>query len=236
MNDEKVKIGGLLKTTLLDFPGHVAATVFTAGCNFDCSFCHNQNLIPTDTAASIYSEDDILTFLAKRKNVLGGVCISGGEPTIQAGLTDLIRRIREMGYPLKLDTNGYYPDVLASLLDEALLDYIAMDIKSDAAGYAAICGREDIELERIEKAVALIIGSGIAYEFRTTVIKEFHDFAKLLAIGEFLAEADVWYLQSYQDSEQKATPTLSSYTDDELTMLAERLKAKGITNVKVRGE
>ena len=170
---------GLNKTTLLDYPGRVAATVFTGGCNFRCPFCHNGGLVLEPSAGDVFSEEEILAFLMKRKKILKGVCITGGEPTMQADLPEFIRKLKEIGYQVKLDTNGYAPQVLERLLDEKLLDYVAMDIKNCREKYVmtvGMSGKEDsFQINRIEQSVELLKHSGIDYEFRTTVVKELHD-------------------------------------------------------------
>ena len=188
-------IVGLNKTTLLDYPGRVAATVFTSGCNFRCPFCHNGHLVLKPSALEVYSEGEVFSFLLKRRNVLKGVCITGGEPTLQADLPDFIRRVKELGYSVKLDTNGYEPEVLETLLKEKLLDYVAMDIKNCKEKYAQTVGLEGFETGRIEKSVALLKASGIDYEFRTTVVREFHEREDLRKIGMWLSGCARLFLQ-----------------------------------------
>ena len=164
---------GLHKTTLLDYPEHVAATIFTGGCNLRCPFCHNKNLVlPQQTAA--YTEAEILSFLKKRVGILTGVCITGGEPTLQKDLSDFLARIKDLGYLIKLDTNGYQPDVLHNLLSKNLIDYCAMDIKNDKASYGEIIGIKNYDTSRIEQTVEFLLSGKDNYEFRTTIIKEYH--------------------------------------------------------------
>lgn len=207
---------GLNKTTLLDYPGCVAATVFTGGCNFRCPFCQNSGLVlepfvedssrdsTRDSTRGAISEEEILTFLKKRKNVLKGVCITGGEPTLQADLPDFLDRIRKMGYRVKLDTNGYQPEVLKELLTEGLLDYVAMDIKNCPDKYAKTAGLDFVDtgvnLERINKSIELLLGGDIEYEFRTTVVKELHTLDDMVQIGEWIRGAHAYFLQKFQDS------------------------------------
>jgi pyruvate formate lyase activating enzyme len=231
-----MNIGGLNKTTLLDYPEHVAATIFCGGCNFRCPFCYNSGLIatagPNNTSIS---EQEVLDFLEKRKNVLAAVCISGGEPTLQADLLDFIRKIKEMGYRVKLDTNGYRPEVVAGLLAENLLDYIAMDIKNTKEKYALTVGFPHIDLAKIETTADIIKESAIAHEFRTTVVRELHTGEDLLAIGAWLAGGGAWYLQSYQDSDNVLQRGYTAYSETELVAIVTTLHEQGIDFVKVRG-
>lgn len=201
-------IRGLNKTTLLDYPGCVAATVFTGGCNFRCPFCQNSVLVlePStgDLAGGTISEEEIMSFLKKRKNVLKGVCVTGGEPTLQADLPDFLSRIREIGYRVKLDTNGYQPEVLKELLKEGLLDYVAMDIKNCPDKYTKTAGMDcadiGINLERINESVELLLSGNIEYEFRTTVVKELHTLDDMVQIGEWIRGARAYFLQKFQDN------------------------------------
>lgn len=226
-------IAGFNKTTLLDYPGLVAATVFTNGCNFRCPFCHNGNLVLGTSALYVYPEQEVLSVLEKRKNVLQGVCISGGEPTLQADLCDFITKCKEMGYRVKLDTNGYRPDVLKNLLDAGLLDYVAMDIKNTKEKYALTVGNSSLDLSKIEESVSLIMASGIDYEFRTTVVKELHSMDDMMKIGEWLAGCRHLYLQQYQEREsvirvmQSADSSkkdaFHAYSDEEMKAIADRM-------------
>lgn len=193
-------IAGLNKTTLLDYPGRVAATIFTGGCNFRCPFCHNAGLVLTPSSAEIYSEEDVFSFLQKRKNVLGGVCITGGEPTLQEDLAEFISRIKNLGYAVKLDTNGYKPEVLRTLIGEGLLDYVAMDIKNCEEKYGLTAG-VGIKLELVRESVEILKNSGIDYEFRTTVVKEFHSREDIRRIGDWIKGCRSYYLQQFVESE-----------------------------------
>ena len=159
-----MKVCGLQKTTLLDFPGHVAATVFLGGCNFRCPFCHNSGLIGSE-AKSEYSKEELLNFLSRRKGILEGVCITGGEPTLSEDLESFIRNIRELGYLIKLDTNGYRPDVLKRLAANGLLDYVAMDIKAGRDNYSAAAGVKDIKISEIEESAEFLLEGSVPYEF-----------------------------------------------------------------------
>lgn len=198
-----MKILGIQKTTLLDFPGHVAATIFVGGCNFRCPFCHNGDLVLSPGELSPFSEEEILAFLKKRQGILDGVCITGGEPTLQPDLELFIRKIKSLDYQVKLDTNGYRPEVLQSLLEQGLLDYVAMDIKASRENYSLATGLSPrtMDIERIEKSVCLLMESKIDYEFRTTVVKGIHTIRDFEQIGEWLRDCRAYYLQSYTENE-----------------------------------
>lgn len=180
-----MQIHGFNKTTLLDYPGRVAATVFTGGCNFRCPFCHNGELVLG--GGETMDETEVLTHLAKRRGILEGVCVTGGEPTLQRDLRTFLKRIKELGYAVKLDTNGYRPNVLWSLLSEKLVDYVAMDVKADKLGYAAAAGLPQFDLSRIEESMAMLAGSGIAYEYRTTAVKGIHTVEQFGEIARWIA-------------------------------------------------
>lgn len=200
-------IAGLNKTTLLDYPGCVAATVFVGGCNFRCPFCHNGTLVLDPLAQGAYAEEEIFAFLEKRKGILKGVCITGGEPTLHADLREFIVRIKEAGYKVKLDTNGYAPDVLAMLMDDKLVDYVAMDLKNCPDKYALTIGMDrgkgerGFEIDKIKRSVSLLKKSSVLYEFRTTVVKEFHTREDLIQIADWIKGCPCYYLQQYQDNE-----------------------------------
>lgn len=222
---------GLNKTTLLDYPGRVAATVFTGGCNFRCPFCHNGNLVLKPSMQEAYSEEEVLSFLKKRKGLLKGVCITGGEPTLQADLPEFLLKIKKLGYDIKLDTNGYEPAVLKELLSAGLLDYAAMDVKNCPEKYAVTVGKENFKIEKIEESMALLRESGIAYEYRTTVVKELHDKKDILKIGEWIAGCPHYFLQQYQDNEnvictlaKGKTDCFHGYEKEQMEELAEELQ------------
>ncbi len=229
-----MKIYGINKTTLLDYPGHVAATIFTGGCNMRCPFCQNSGLVLAPEQQPEISEDEALTFLKKRKGILEGVCITGGEPTLQTDLESFIRRIRELGYLIKLDTNGYRPKVLGHLLDRGLLDYVAMDIKASRERYGIACGLPDMELAPIEESVELLKSSRITYEFRTTVVKGIHSPEEFTAIGQWLQGCRTYYLQSYRDSDQVMRPGYESFDPGELENMRKRA-AEYIPQTALRG-
>lgn len=235
-----MNIHGLNKTTLLDYPQHVACTVFCGHCNFRCPFCHNADLVLNPSSQPCIPEEEFFAFLAKRKNTLEGVCITGGEPTLQSDLTDFIRRIKEQGLLVKLDTNGYRPEILLKLMEENLIDYVAMDIKSSKEGYARAIGLASPDLTAVETSVDILMKNNIPYEFRTTVVKELHSREDLFAIAEWIKGCRAYYLQPYTESEavlHYALPedkrgagltSLSSYTPEELKALTALLQEQGI--------
>ncbi len=222
-----MKIAGLNKTTLLDYPGHVAATVFTAGCNFCCPFCHNRDLV-INRNPDLISEHEVLSFLEKRRGILEGVCITGGEPTLQPDLQDFIAQVKQMGYLIKLDTNGYRPDVVKYLLAGGLLDYIAMDIKNSKAKYALTVGQADIDVGKIAASVEQIRQSGIDYEFRTTVVRELHTEGDLMEIGAWLKGSRRYYLQAYEENENVIQSGFHAYRAEEMQGFAKKLTDMGV--------
>lgn len=192
-----MEIKGLAKTTLLDYPGHVAATLFVGNCQFKCPFCHNGSLVTKASQLPNIPLEEVYAFLEKRRGVLDGVCVTGGEPTFQPDLRELLYDIKSMGYLVKLDTNGYDPIQLDHLFKEGLVDYIAMDIKNSQEKYAKTVGRTDLDLTRIKLSVDLIRDSGLDYEFRTTVVRELHSIDDMYEIARWLEGSMAYYIQSY---------------------------------------
>lgn len=211
-----MRIHGFQKTTLLDYPGHLAATVFFGGCNFLCPFCHNASLVLSPDSLPAIPEDEILNTLKKRKGILEGVCITGGEPTLEVGLPDFIKKIKDLGLLVKLDTNGSNPGILKELLSQGLLDYVAMDIKSSPDKYPAAIGKDSFPLKNISESIRLLLTDKIDYEFRTTVVKELHTSSDLVLIGEWIKGAKAYYLQAYKESEDVISPGFHSYSKEEL--------------------
>ena len=198
---------GFQKLTLLDFPGKTAAIVFTKGCNFRCPFCHNASLV-LDREGDVFSEEDVLLYLDKRKKLLDGLSITGGEPLMHAGLSDFIRRVKALGYAVKLDTNGTYPDRLKALLDEGLLDYVAMDVKSSVSGYEKAVGLSDSGfLARVKESIAILSSSGVMHEFRTTVVKGLHTKDDLLGAAALVKGTERYFLQRFTDSGDLIAPS-----------------------------
>ena len=196
-----MQIHGFNKTTLLDYPEHIAATVFTGGCNFRCPFCHNGELVLDPGCQPLISEEEVLSYLKKRQGILQGVCVTGGEPTLQKDLKDFLGKIKELGYLVKLDTNGYRPGVLWDLLQNGLVDYVAMDLKASRKNYATAAGLKTMDLSRIEESIGILKSSGIPYEFRTTVVKGIHRVEEFENIGRWIAGCPVYYLQNYEENE-----------------------------------
>ncbi len=209
-------IHGFNKTTLLDYPGHLAATIFLGGCNLRCPFCHNSTLVLSPKKQATIPEEDIFTTLKKRQGILEGVCITGGEPTLYSGLEDLIIKIKDLGFLVKLDTNGSNPALIKKLLDNNLLDYIAMDIKNSKEKYPLTTGSPNANLDSISESIDMLLNSSIDYEFRTTVVKEFHESSDFISIGNWIKGAKAYYLQNFQDSAAVIYRGLSSYNISEL--------------------
>ena len=211
-------IKGFQKTTLLDYPSKVAATVFTGGCNFRCPFCHNASLVTHIDPENDISEAELLDYLKKRKGILDGICITGGEPTLQSDLADFCKKVKEIGLLIKLDTNGTRPDLLKSLIDGGLIDYVAMDIKNSKEAYALTCGISEFP-QGVEKSVEILMNANIPYEFRTTVVKEFHTKESIEALCKWIKGAKKYYLQSFTDSGDLISDGLSSCTAEEMEEL-----------------
>jgi len=231
-----MKISGLQKTTLLDFPGQVACTVFTGGCNFRCPFCHNAELLDINNlpAENDYSEEEVFSLLRKRRGVLTGVAITGGEPTLQPDLKAFIRKIRAEGYLVKLDTNGYLPAVLKDLVQNRLLDYVAMDIKTCRENYAAVAGISSPDMSRIEESIAFLKSGAVPYEFRTTVVKELHTEEDFEKIAAWLSGSENYFLQNFTDNGTVLKSGYSAYPQAVLESFLPILR-KQIKNVHLRG-
>lgn len=204
-----MKIHGLQKMTLLDFPGRVACTVFLGGCDLRCPFCHNSELLD-GTAPAVTDDKELLSFLAKRKGLLDGVVLTGGEPLLRPDLKDLILRIRELGYPVKLDTNGTHPDRLHELTEAGLVDYVAMDIKNCPERYPVTCGLVTMDLVPVRESVKLLMAGPTDYEFRTTVVHPLHDETSFHAIGHWIRGARHYYLQPFTDRDTVVFKGLSA--------------------------
>ena len=229
-----MQIFGFNKTTLLDFPEHVACTVFTGGCNFRCPFCQNGDLVLNGGSLPVLDEEEVFRVLRKRKGILTGVCVTGGEPTLQRDLDVFLSRVKELGYLVKLDSNGYRPEVLQSLCERGLVDYFAMDIKSSPENYARTAGVKELDMGLIRESVDFIRSCGLDYEFRTTVVRELHSSGDFLSIGEWLKGCKAYFLQSYVESEGVICKEFSSYSKEELEEFVMLLKPY-IDNVSLRG-
>lgn len=229
-----MNIQGLQKLTLLDYPEKVACTIFTAGCNFRCPFCHNASLVTHINTEKNIPVEQILDFLKKRWRVLDGVCITGGEPLLQPELEDFIRRIKEIGYYVKLDTNGSNSRLLRYLTEQKLLDYVAMDIKNAPGKYGITIGIEEYNMDEIFRSVDFLLSGAVTYEFRTTVVREFHKREDFGAIGRWIKGAERYYLQSFQDSGDLIRHGLRAYTKEILVQALEIVR-KNVPNAELRG-
>ena len=216
-------IHGLQKMTLLDFPGKVACTIFLGWCDFRCPFCHNCELIDGSAPAEL-DDEKLLNFLKKRQGLLEGVAITGGEPMLNKDLPELIRKIRELGYPVKVDTNGNHPEMLRRVIDEKLVDYIAMDVKNTKERYAQTIGLEEFDTSNVEKSIGIIMGSGIEYEFRTTVVEQLHDNDSFMGIGRLIEGADRYFLQKFTDRDTVPFEGLSAPSDDKMREYLETVR------------
>ena len=221
-------IAGLQKMTLLDFPGRVACTVFTQGCNFRCPFCHNSDLLPMKGDAYM-TDGELLAFLQKRTGLLDGVCFTGGEPTMQPELPKLVKSIKDLGYAVKLDTNGTNPKMLKEMVEAGLLDYVAMDIKNSPANYPETAGMDARLLPKVEESIAYLMSGKVDYEFRTTVVEELHGEDAIQDMGQWLLnigngqKPEKWFLQCYTDRDSVLFSGLSAPTADTMRQYAQIL-------------
>lgn len=234
-----MKIVGIQKLTLLDYPGRVACTVFLNGCNFRCPYCHNAQLLE-GSEEEILTTDGLLAFLNKRKGILDGVCITGGEPTIHPELRQLIRSVRDLGYSVKLDTNGSRPEVLRQLLEEGLVDYVAMDLKNGPDSYEETVGLKRFDLANIGESICLLLDSGIKFEFRTTVVKPLHSGESLTSMAKWVLEATGGrgiprlFVQPFVDRDTVPVGGLSAPTVEELEQFS-RILSTCAESVELRG-
>ena len=217
-----MKICGLQKVTLLDYPGHVAATVFIGGCNFNCPFCYNSSLINND-ADEVITEEEFFEYLGRRKGILDGVAITGGEPLLHKEIVEFIRKIKALGFKVKLDTNGSFPDVLEYLVNNSLVDYVAMDIKNTLEKYPLTIGC-NTDIAKVRESIKILMNSDIEYEFRTTVVKDYHEIADFHKIGEMIKNAKRYFIQSYKYQDSVRIKTLSAMTKEELQMCLDIVK------------
>jgi pyruvate formate lyase activating enzyme len=230
-----MKIMGLQKMTLLDFPGKVACTVFFGGCNFRCPYCHNASLVFDAGLPAIMSESDFFSFLSKRRQILDGVCITGGEPLLQQDLALFILKIKEMGFLVKLDTNGSFPQRLKQLLEMPGVDYVAMDIKNSQKRYQETIGVPGFSTRNVEESIKILQSGAVPYEFRTTLVKEFHREEDILQIGEWLQGSEALYLQTFADSGNLVGgKPLSPFSKEDMEGFAQLLR-KYVKEVHLRG-
>ena len=223
---------GFQKLTLLDYPGKVACILFTNGCNFRCPFCHNASLVRAQDGADI-SDDEVLEFLKKRQGILEGVCISGGEPLIHNELKDFIREVKKLGYPVKLDTNGSFPQKLRELIGEGLVDYVAMDIKNSFEKYNETTGIS-ADIDSIKESIEILINGNIDYEFRTTLVSGFHTTQDMQRIGEMIKGTKKYYLQNFVDSGDILCPGLAPLGEEEMELMRKTAE-KYVSVTQIRG-
>ena len=223
---------GLQKLTLLDFPGHMACTVFTGGCNLRCPFCHNGGLVlsPED----LFSEEEVLSFLKTRKGILEGICVTGGEPLLHPELESFLIAVKELGYPVKLDTNGTFPQRLKEFVEKGLVDYVAMDVKNCREKYGQTVGLPEFDLTPVEESVSFLLKGTVPYEFRTTVVRELHTEEDIEALTQWIAGAQKYALQSFVDSGAVLSSGLSAWDKETLCRMAE-IARKHLPNVELRG-
>lgn len=216
---------GLQKLTLLDYPGKTAATAFTHGCNFRCPFCHNARLVVPHASEEQISAEEILAYLSKRRGLIDGLCLTGGEPTLQSDLPDFCREAKALGVVVKLDTNGSRPNVVRRLIENRLVDYVAMDVKNSRERYAETAGFRQMDLSAVDESVALLKEGRVDYEFRTTVVSELHSEASLLATAQWLQGAKAWYLQQFVDSGGCIRQGLTAYSESALGALLKTVQS-----------
>lgn len=229
-----MNISGIQKLTLLDFPGKLACTVFTSGCNFRCPFCHNASLVLPGMSEHI-DESEVFSFLKKREGILEGVCITGGEPCLQSDLESFIEKVKALGFSVKLDTNGSFPEKLSALLEKGLLDYVAMDIKTSPERYAEVTGvTNESFFENVKKSVELLKECGIPHEFRTTTAKELQNAEDLLKIGQWLKGEKHYFLQQYESSGELVGKEMTPYEKEELEEF-KKLMENFVEDVEIRG-
>ena len=230
-----MQIFGLQKLSLLDFPEKTACTVFLGGCNFRCPFCQNGSLVLPGAGEPQMTEEAFFAFLKKRTGILDGVCITGGEPTLHKDLPAFVEQIRALGFAVKLDTNGYRPDVLRGMVEAGLVDYAAMDIKNSRAKYAEACGLDKPDVAKIEQSAAFLMEGRIPYEFRTTVVRGLHTAESIAGAAKWIAGAKEYYLQQFKDSgDVLKLDGLGAYGEKEMHTLASSA-AEYVPAVQVRG-
>ena len=228
-----MNIHGLQKMTLLDFPGKVACTVFLGGCDMRCPFCHNWELVDA-SAQAIMDENELFRFLGGRIGLLDGVAFTGGEPLMRNDLMDVIKRIRDMGFKIKLDTNGNHPDRLRSVVDAGLIDYVAMDVKNSPERYGETIGLPGFDISRIKESIDYLMNCGTDYEFRTTVVKQFHDEDSFKGIAELIKDAEKYYLQGFVDRETVPYAGLEGYTKEEMEKFLD-IVSPYVKSAEIRG-
>lgn len=227
--------GGMQKLTLLDYPGKVACTLFTKGCNFYCPFCHNAFLVNADGREESITEEEVMEYLKKRRHLLDGVCITGGEPLLHDRLFDFLKKVKEIGYRVKIDTNGSFPEKLKALFKDGLIDYVAMDVKNCFSKYQLTSGCGNLNIKKIEESIKFLLQGGIGYEFRTTVVKELHTPEDIEDLAREIGGADKYFLQNFVDSGNILRENLHP-VDSETLLEMEKMAKKHIKNACIREE
>jgi pyruvate formate lyase activating enzyme len=231
-----MRLGGIQKLTLLDYPGTVACTVFTLGCNMRCPFCHNALLVTKTEEAEVYPEEEFFAFLNKRRGILDGVCVTGGEPLLQSDAGEFIAKIKALGYKVKLDTNGSFPDRLEEILKSGNVDYVAMDIKNSPEKYAETVGIPGFDVSKIQRSIEIIRSSGIEYEFRTTVVAPLHNGESIAGAAQMVKGSPKYFLQNFVDSGNLISGEgMSGLTGEELENALAKAK-NFIPQAQIRGE
>lgn len=229
-----MNIYGLQKLSLLDYPGKVSATIFTGGCNLRCPFCHNASLVTHLSDVERVDNEELFDFLEKRSGILDGICVTGGEPLLQPDIYDFLRRVKSIGYSVKIDTNGCYPDKLRQIVGAGLVDYVAMDIKNSIESYPKTVGIPGFDVSAVQESVEFLLSGAVDYEFRTTVVKELHDSSDFVSISQWIKGAKRCYLQSFTDSGDIIGSQLSAYSKEQLEVFADILR-QTVDNVELRG-
>ncbi len=225
---------GFQKLTLLDFPGKTACTMFLAGCNFRCPFCHNASLVTHIENYETYTEDEVLSFLKKRQGLLDGVCVTGGEPLLQKGIGEFLEKVKALGYSVKLDTNGSNPKMLKELVKNGLVDYVAMDVKGSLKNYPRCVGLEGFDTKDIEESIDYLLSDAVDYEFRTTVVAELHDTQDIVALAKRIKGAKRYFLQQFVDSGDLIGESLSAVSEANMAEMCKEA-SKFVESAKIRG-
>lgn len=229
-----MNFSGFQKLTLLDFPGKVACTLFTSGCNLRCPFCHNASLVTHIDNTNIYKKEEIISYLKKRSGILEGVCISGGEPLLQPDIEGFIKEVKDLGFLVKLDTNGFFPDKLISLVEKGLIDYVAVDFKSSYENYRVATGIENLDISPFKRTVEFLLSGKVEFEFRTTVVAGIHKTQDIVEIAKTIKGAKRYFLQSFVDSGDLIGDGFCAFSPTEMEKMAV-LARDFVPNTEIRG-
>lgn len=227
------------KVSLCDYPGRLCSVLFCSGCPFRCPFCYNRDLVLPERIEQIPERvnlDDVLSYLTKRRSSIGAVCVTGGEPLMSGAGLSLLRELRPLGIKVKLDTNGYYPEILQDVLTEGLVDYVAMDVKNCPDRYAETCGLPAIDLGRIRASIQILRGGKVPVMFRTTIVRELHRFEDLAALSDWGFTSEPIVFTSFESSPNLIGNSLTAYAPNELDEIVGKIRKMGFINVQLRGE